>query len=186
MKLQLVLASQSPRRQNVLKDNGYDFIVDVSNADEESVRPANIKDKVLQTAKLKAETVDNEQSSIDQEDRAIKQKDAAFFCRDARNVVWVAALVALLPAVILLLLMHSGLDLPTEWNIVTWGVIAYSTVVTVVAFISGLLCQKRKKLGRTLAFIPGILLLLSFPVGTVLGVAVLVKINKLEFVASLE
>ena len=57
MKLQLVLASQSPRRQNVLKDNGYDFIVDVSNADEESVRPANIKDKVLQTAKLKAETV---------------------------------------------------------------------------------------------------------------------------------
>ena len=56
-KLQLVLASQSPRRQKVLKDNGYDFIVDVSHADEESIRPGNIKDKVLQTAKLKAETV---------------------------------------------------------------------------------------------------------------------------------
>jgi septum formation protein len=55
--MDIILASKSPQRKQVLEKHGYAFIVDASNADEESIDAKDIKDKVIRTAKLKAETV---------------------------------------------------------------------------------------------------------------------------------
>lgn len=55
--MELILASQSPRRRKVLEDFGYKFTVDISHADEDSIKATDIKERVLGTAKLKAETV---------------------------------------------------------------------------------------------------------------------------------
>ena len=55
--MEFILASQSPRRKKILEDHGFKFIVDISNADEESVKAVNIKERVVETARLKAETV---------------------------------------------------------------------------------------------------------------------------------
>jgi septum formation protein len=57
--MKLILASKSPRRKKVLEENGYEVIVDVSNADEDSVKSTslNLRDKVIRIATLKAGTV---------------------------------------------------------------------------------------------------------------------------------
>ncbi len=55
--MELILASQSPRRKQVLADRGYKFSVDVSHANEDSIHTEDVRDRVVQTAKLKAETV---------------------------------------------------------------------------------------------------------------------------------
>jgi len=53
----LILASRSPRRKKILEENGFNIEVDVSNADETSVKKDDIKDLVVDIARLKAETV---------------------------------------------------------------------------------------------------------------------------------
>jgi septum formation protein len=55
--MEVVLASRSPRRKRILEEKGYKVIVDISNADEDSVENSNIKELVMEIAKLKAETV---------------------------------------------------------------------------------------------------------------------------------
>jgi septum formation protein len=55
--MNLVLASKSLRRIEVLTKFGYDFITDVSNADESSIQKEDVKELVMALAKLKAETV---------------------------------------------------------------------------------------------------------------------------------
>jgi septum formation protein len=55
--MQIVLASKSVHRKKILEEHGYDIVVDVSHADEESVRTDDVKDYVMEVAKLKAETV---------------------------------------------------------------------------------------------------------------------------------
>jgi len=55
--MKLILASKSPRRKQILEDNGYDITVDISHANEDSVKADTIQNKVMQIAKLKANTV---------------------------------------------------------------------------------------------------------------------------------
>ena len=55
--MKIILASKSPRRKEILEDNGYDIEVDVSNVDEESARKDDIRELVMHLARLKAETV---------------------------------------------------------------------------------------------------------------------------------
>lgn len=55
--MKLILASKSLRRIEVLTKFGYDFITDVSNADESLIQKEDVKELVMSLAKLKAETV---------------------------------------------------------------------------------------------------------------------------------
>lgn len=55
--MKIILASRSPRRLKLLRDNGYDVSVDISHADEDLVKSDNVKEKVMDIARLKAETV---------------------------------------------------------------------------------------------------------------------------------
>lgn len=54
---ELVLASSSPRRQEMLKEIGVEFVVDSSDVDETPLQNETLKDYVQRIAKLKAETV---------------------------------------------------------------------------------------------------------------------------------
>ena len=55
--MQLVLASQSPRRYALLKDMGYKFITAPSKVDEFLVKEKNPEKLVVELAKLKARVV---------------------------------------------------------------------------------------------------------------------------------
>ncbi len=55
--MKLILASQSKRRQQVLKDAGYDFGVIVSNVDETAIRDDDPVQLVQKLAQAKAEAV---------------------------------------------------------------------------------------------------------------------------------
>lgn len=53
----LILASSSPRRQDLIQLLGLPWIIHVANVDEESIRIADPKENVLETARLKASYV---------------------------------------------------------------------------------------------------------------------------------
>lgn len=55
--MKIVLASKSLRRIEILTKFGYDFITDVSNADESLIKKEDVRELVMSLAKLKAETV---------------------------------------------------------------------------------------------------------------------------------
>jgi septum formation protein len=55
--MNIVLASRSRQRKKILEDNGFNFKVDVSNFDENSVQIDDIKKLTLELAKKKGETV---------------------------------------------------------------------------------------------------------------------------------
>jgi len=55
--MQIILASKSPRRKEILEKHGYDVVVDVSNVDEDSVKRKEVKELVMELAKLKADAV---------------------------------------------------------------------------------------------------------------------------------
>lgn len=55
--MEIVLASKSPRRKKLLEEKGYKVIVDISNANEGSAESSDIRNMVMEIAKLKAETV---------------------------------------------------------------------------------------------------------------------------------
>ena len=55
--MKIVLASKSLRRIEILTKFGYDFITDVSNADESLIKKEDVRELVMELAKLKAETV---------------------------------------------------------------------------------------------------------------------------------
>lgn len=55
--MQLVLASKSFHRKKILEEHGYDIIVDISHADENSIKLDDVKEYVMEVAKLKAKTV---------------------------------------------------------------------------------------------------------------------------------
>jgi hypothetical protein len=112
------------------------------------------------------------------------EKDVDYYRKDARNIVWAVAFVAFLPTFVLLVMMFSGSDI--KWDVVTFGILGYSLVVACLAFVAGIQCAKGKKAGRTLAFIPTVLVLLNFPIGTIFGISALVKLNKAEFLNTLE
>lgn len=55
--MNLILASQSPRRCALLKDMGYDFTVAPSNIDESKIKEENPEKLVVELAKLKTQYV---------------------------------------------------------------------------------------------------------------------------------
>tara|TARA_Y100000310_G_scaffold187875_1_gene187856 strand:+ start:2290 stop:2853 length:564 start_codon:yes stop_codon:yes gene_type:complete len=55
--MKIVLASKSPRRKEILEEQGYDVVVDVSNVDEDLIKKKDVKELVMELAKLKAEAV---------------------------------------------------------------------------------------------------------------------------------
>lgn len=55
--MDIVLASKSPRRKEVLEQQGFKVTVDVSKVDEEAVKKEDVKDLVMELARLKAKTV---------------------------------------------------------------------------------------------------------------------------------
>lgn len=111
-------------------------------------------------------------------------KPVDYYRKDARNIVWGVAFVALIPAIFVLVMAFSGSRI--KWDVVNVSILAYSATVSILAVIAGIYCGKGKKVGRILAFFPAILFLLNFPLGTIFGIATLVKINKRAFVNSLD
>ncbi|MBD3313063.1 septum formation protein Maf [Candidatus Woesearchaeota archaeon] len=57
MAMEIILASKSPRRREILEKKGYDVKVDISDIDEESVKKDDVKELVMHLARLKAEKV---------------------------------------------------------------------------------------------------------------------------------
>lgn len=57
MNIELILASQSPRRRELLQLLGLPFQVQVANADEDSVTDPDPKSNVIETARLKAQII---------------------------------------------------------------------------------------------------------------------------------
>lgn len=55
--MKIVLASKSPQRKRILEENGFEFIVDVSDVDEDKVKTNDVKELVMELAKLKGEAV---------------------------------------------------------------------------------------------------------------------------------
>lgn len=114
------------------------------------------------------------------------EKDADFYRRDARNSVWLIAFAAFIPTFVLLFSVVTGEGRMLRWNALTIGLLTYSLTLTVLAIVAGALCGRGKKIGRTLAFIPSILLLVNVPLGTCIAIFVLMKLNSREFRAALE
>jgi len=55
--MKIILASNSKRREKVLKEHGFDIVIDPSNFDESKIKIGNIKDLTMELAKQKALTV---------------------------------------------------------------------------------------------------------------------------------
>lgn len=66
------------------------------------------------------------------------------------------------------------------------GLIGYSLGIALLALVAGMLCARGRSIGRMLAFIPALLLLFNFPLGTLFAIGALIKLNKREFVRSLQ
>ena len=108
----------------------------------------------------------------------------AFYLKDARNTVWGVGFVGFIPLMILLIMMFTGSQI--KWDVVTCGLILYSLFLCATAIYAGVLCGRGLKKGRTLAFIPSILLIINFPLGTLFSIGALFKLNKKEFIDELE
>lgn len=113
-------------------------------------------------------------------------KDAAYYRQDARNSVWAMAFVAFIPTFVVSFSLASGEGRWLRWNALTIGLLAYSLALSVLAIVAGTLCGMGRKIGRSLAFIPCILLLVNVPFGTLVAIFVLTKLNGREFRAALE
>lgn len=113
------------------------------------------------------------------------EKGPEYYQQDARNIVRGMAFVAFLPTFMLLVMMLSGTGGKILWDGVTIGIMTYSVVLALFSIVAGILCGKGKKIGRFLAFVPAVLLVLNFPLGTIFSVATLIKINKREFTETL-
>ncbi|MEK7400598.1 MAG: hypothetical protein AAB116_26945 [Candidatus Poribacteria bacterium] len=110
------------------------------------------------------------------------EKDAQFYRKDARNILILVGFIAFLPTLAFLIIKYSDSASSIKWDAVTFGIIFYSIIVATLAFYAAIKCGSGKKIGRNLAFIPSILILLNFPLGTIFGIAALVKINKKKFI----
>lgn len=86
------------------------------------------------------------------------EKDAAYYRMDARNSVWLIAFVAFIPTFVFLFSVANGEGRMLRWDAMTMGFLAYSLTLTVLSIVAGALCGMGKKIGRTLAFVPSILL----------------------------
>ena len=57
--MKIVLASKSPQRKRILEENGFEFIIDASDVDEDKVKTKtnDVKELVMELAKLKGKVV---------------------------------------------------------------------------------------------------------------------------------
>src|SRR5699024_11955213 len=60
----LILASGSPRRQDLLKQVELNFLTIISNVDESSVTETDPKEKAMTLARLKSHAIDNDEDII--------------------------------------------------------------------------------------------------------------------------
>lgn len=55
--MRIILASKSPRRKEILEEHGYEVVVNESRVNEESIQKEDVKELVVELAKLKAQAV---------------------------------------------------------------------------------------------------------------------------------
>ncbi len=101
---------------------------------------------------------------------------AVHYQKDLRNSVWLLGVFSLLPmfAIMVLYLMD-----PASVRLDGIGIliVAYSSLLTLLALVSGILIGKGRRIGRSIAFIPCLLTMLNFPIGTAIGYWVYRKLS---------
>ncbi len=112
-------------------------------------------------------------------------KGPEYFQKDARNMMWGVAFVGFIPTFVLLVMMISD-GSGIKWDVVTFSFLGYSLVLAALAVFAGILCGQGKATGRLLGIVCSIIVLFNFPIGTIFGVAALVKINKHDFTSALK
>jgi len=113
------------------------------------------------------------------------RRDVNYHRKDARNIVWGVGFVGFLPTFVILLIMFTQSRRHIVWGGVQVGVLAYSVVLAALSAYAGFLCGKGSRAGRRLAAIPSFLVLLSFPLGTIFGIAALIRLTRSEIAESL-
>ena len=114
------------------------------------------------------------------------EKGTAYYRKDLRNVMFLMGFVAFLPSLMLLFMILSGEIAWISWDAITFAILGFSLSISALSFVSALLCGAGKRLGRSIAYIPTILFLIQFPIGTMIGVFVLRKLNSQSHIFSLD
>lgn len=114
------------------------------------------------------------------------EKGTAYYRKDLRNVMFLMAFVAFLPSLMLLFMIFSGESAWISWDAVTFWILGFSLSISALGFVSAILCGAGKRLGLSIAYIPAILLLICFPIGTIIGVFILKKLNSQSHIFSLD
>ena len=120
---------------------------------------------------------------------AKQEKTPEYYRNEARNILWGIASFGILSTIVVLVALVLGAyrtKLDGKALGAALGVLCYCIIISVSSIIAGIRCGQGKKSGRLLAHIPVILLMPGFPIGTILSILVLEKLNKREFVNSLK
>lgn len=107
-----------------------------------------------------------------------------------RNAVWVMTIFASLPAAVSAYYLASyfgGSGITTmRMDAVTIALIIYSFLLAALSFACSIMVSMGMRAGRAFAYIPACLILLNFPIGTLIGVYVLLKLNNPVYLSTLK
>ena len=110
--------------------------------------------------------------------------------RVLRNSVWLMTIFASLPAAISAYYLINGLLGNGFANMImdsiTIALITYSFLLSGLCFACSIMISMGMRAGRAFAYIPACLILLNFPIGTIIGVYVLLKLNNPVYLSTLK
>ena len=113
------------------------------------------------------------------DDRMLKHR------QDLRNWVWAIAFIAFLPTFVFLFSYFSD-PIHVQISAISIAILSYSILLSLLALVSGFLIGCGRMLGVKLAYIPALLLLVNFPLGTIFSVLLLRKLNSATLIAALK
>ena len=106
-----------------------------------------------------------------------------------RNAVWVMTIFCSLPAAVIacfLLVDLGGGDANVKVDAITLCVFGYFFLLSGLCIACSVMISMGMRAGRAFAYIPACLILLNFPIGTLIGVYVLRKLNNPVYLSTLK
>ncbi len=107
-----------------------------------------------------------------------------------RNAVWLMTIYASLPAAIALYNLYHWLigngSEQMKMDAITIALLTYVFAISILCFACSIMISMGLRAGRAFAYIPAYLMLLNFPIGTIIAVYVLRKLNNPVYLSTLE